>query len=174
MITFLGTSLPRRILRALQAAPGVTSVGSAPVVISLVDSVEGETIFKNYLMEDPMTENYDPVLIPFFGHPVMQFVTVPVQVEVYNLLNTFQSLMANHFAPNGPEIQFQPIIQWEAVGIHFHHAKAAISAVMAEITKCERFAQQCPNLAALPSGNVICNLEITCAGAIIRIRLRKF
>jgi hypothetical protein len=171
---YISTMLPRRILTELQAAPGVTTTGTSPRIINLIDSPGGETIFRNYMNEEEESEDYDPLLTPFFGHPAFPFCPPAVQAEVYDLLNTFQQLMAADFTPNA-QIHFQPInaAQMVGAGVHYHHAKASMKAVIAEIQASDRFANECPHLVAVPAGNLVCYMDIAYANAVIRLRVHR-
>ena len=91
--------------------------------------------------------------------------------QVFNLLATFQPLKSQDLVAD----VFPFIIAQLPVmgGFQYHHTKRAIQSVQAQIQKPTRFAVSCPGLCATPNGNVICDLFITYANAVVVLRIYK-
>mmetsp|Transcript_16452 Transcript_16452/g.27563 ORF Transcript_16452/g.27563 Transcript_16452/m.27563 type:complete len:173 (+) Transcript_16452:2034-2552(+) len=167
----ISAKLPNAVIDKLKACEGVVlREDSVMNVIEIVESIEGQQVFKDFLITD--AEEVDPILSPGFGHPLFPYIPVNTQVEVYNLLETFRSLTAANIVAGGfPHI---PAVFPVLGGMQYHHAKIAIQAVQEEMQTAALFAVQCPGIVALPSGNTICDLTITYANIVIVTRIRKF
>jgi hypothetical protein len=166
------TSLPSAILEHLRQFERVVVREECEIkIVELVESVEGMRYFMEFLGDD---EEVDPILTPNFGHPMYPYINPVIQIEVFNLLATYQPLAAADFLP-GVVIPFV-IAQFPIIGggIQFHHAKIAIQAVQSEIQNLLIFNNNCPGLTSLPSGQVICDLSIFYANAVVVTRLSKF
>jgi hypothetical protein len=116
-------------------------------------------------------EEVDPIIIHSFGHPLFPFVSPPIQVEVFHLLATYQKLLTANFVGLSFAPANFPIV---GGGVQFHHEKSAVKALILEIQELSMFAVNCPGLASVTSGNIICDLNIIFANANILLRLRKF
>jgi hypothetical protein len=166
----ISAKLPASIIEELTACEGVIVRGdSSIIVIEIVNSEAGKAVHKRFLTTDP--QEIDPVLFPSFGHPLYPYVPVATQVEVYNMLSTFQPLLAADFVVGA--FPFIPAIFPVPAGFHFHHAKIAIQAVQEEIQNVARFANQCPEISAIQPGQIVCDLTITYANAIVVTRIHK-
>ena len=122
-----------------------------------------------------LTASRIPTLnVTFAVDPVYPFVSHLIQREVHDILLTFQPLLKANFAPgavNPPFIQgIFPVLG----GVRFHHCKIAIQAVQEELQTVNLFAAQCPGLAQLVPGQIICDLEIRYRDNIIVVRIRKY
>jgi hypothetical protein len=170
-IVFLD-ELPTDLVDALRAAEGVRITLGDRMSIDISDSMAAKQLYKAFLTD---TEAFvDPVVIPMFGHPLAQFVPLNVQAEVWNLLATFEPLLAASFVPGAALPAFVNLQVLPVGGIEYHHSKIAIQAVQDEIVSLPRFAAACPALALVPSGSVICDLLIQYARCNIIQCLRKF
>lgn len=88
---------------------------------------------------------------------------------------TYQPLVAANFRPGAAQFPFIVAnLPFIGGGIQYHHAKIAIHALQMEIQGIPTFAVNCPGIASLVSGQIICDLNITYANALVVIRLRKF
>lgn len=162
--------LPKKVIQKLISCEGVVlRKGSLVNVIGLVNSAEGQLVYKTFLADD--SEEVDPLLNPSFGNPLYPYVPHATQVEVYNLLSTFQPLDAASIFAGG--FAFIPAVFPIPGGFQYHHAKIAIQAVQQEIQTVGIFAAQCPGLSALLSGQVICDLTITYGNVVIETRIHK-
>jgi hypothetical protein len=172
-MSFLGVSaaLPRNLISALSACDHVIVQRGDVPIISLVDSDAGANKFTEFLCDE---QEVDPVLDPHFGSPISPYISPTAQLEVYNLLATFQQRVAADFKPNANIFPYlQAAFPLLGGGIQYHHAKIAIHAVQMEIQGLARFGPNCPALSALPPGHTICDLRIIYANVIILLRVRK-
>lgn len=168
--------LPTHIVCALRATAGVIFTAGASesdrAMIDFSESAEGTRLFEEYLTHGGIV-GY-PRVLPTFGAPFAQFVSTFVQAEVWNLLATFEPLTDASFAcgaaiPTLVSVEIPP-----AGGFKYNHSEISLQAVQDEIVSLTRFASACPALAAVPSGNVICDLCIEYATCKFMLRLRKF
>ena len=89
------TSLPSHILEHLRKFEKVVVREECEIkIVELVESVEGMRYFMDFLGDE---EEVDPILIPNFGHPMYPYVAPGIQMEVFNLLTTYQPLIAADF-----------------------------------------------------------------------------
>lgn len=171
------TQVPVDVLESLQECEGVLILGHNPTIYDLTESAEGTEAFIEHLRENVIGEAvYDPFVSPIFGNPLAPFVNPQAQAEVFNLLSTFQPLLAGHFANNGPAIPWNPMIfagRNFLGGLQFQHAKVVLLGLIEELQTNARFANQCPVLFAVPPGNVVCNLMLQYTNANIAIQIRK-
>ena len=164
----VSTSLPDCVLNALkQFADVIVRDGEIPV-IELVESREGKSVFIKFLHDN---SEVDPLLSPAFGNPLNPYVSPIAQVEVFNLLATYQPLLLPDLAAN--VFPFIPAQLPVMAGFQYHQSKRAILAVQEEIQNPTRFANMCPGLCATDNGNVICDLSIIFGNAVIVIRIHK-
>ncbi len=114
-------------------------------------------------------EGQDPLVTPGFGWPA--FVRLEVGNEVHSILHTYSTLTAAALIGLNPQ---PPLVANAAIpmaGAHaFHHAQRSLLCVRARISNPGDMA---PNIAALPSGNVICELTITFPNGAIMERIRR-
>ena len=164
----ISSSLPDCVLKTLMQSPNVNVRDGEIPVIELVNSREGNMAFMDFLDDD---REVDPLLSPAFGNPINPYVGPVAQLEVYNLLATYQPLLLPALIANiFPWVPAQfPVM----AGFQYHHAKRAIMGVIEEIQNPTRFAVNCPGLSAIAAGNVICDLSIIFGNAVIVIRIHK-
>ena len=169
----LNISLPKGLLKELKNSPRVVVREDCEVaVVDLGNSVEGTDIFLNFLKVNE--GEVDPLLNPTFGHPLYPYIQPIIQVEVCNLLATFQPLVAADFRQGVIVPLIAANLPFFGGGVQYHHSKIAIHALYMEISQPVRFAANCPGIAALLPGQIICDLNIIFANTIIVLRLRKF
>jgi hypothetical protein len=167
----ISAKLPKNIIDRLIACDGVVLREDSEInVIEIVESVDAQQVYKDFLVS--LEEDVDPLLSPGFGHPLFPYVSANVQVEVYNLLETFRPLTAANIAAGG--FPYIPAVFPVLGGVQYHHAQIAIQAVQKEIQTAAIFNVHCPGIVALPSGNTICDLTITYANVVVVTRIRKF
>ena len=165
-------ALPTKLVAKLRASSGIQIVEGERSVINISDSPQAISLYKGFLSDGDRSDT-DPLVTPFFGvHPSQ---SQAVQAEVWSLLQTFEPLMAADFLPGSAPLQLIPASAVRAPlgGVLFHHSKIALQAVQDEIVSLHRFAAVCPALAAVPSGQIICELIIQYAHNNIVQRLRK-
>jgi hypothetical protein len=161
-------SLPGSFLDSLKQFVDVRVRDGEIPIFELVDSRDGNSAFLDFLGDD---NEADPLMYPAFGNPLNPYVSPLAQIEVFNLLATFQPLKSQDLVAD----VFPFIIAQLPVmgGFQYHHTKRAIQSVQAQIQKPTRFAVSCPGLCATPNGNVICDLFITYANAVVVLRIYK-
>ena len=165
---FISAKLPDDILSQLRKSDGVVIKEECEIkVVELVDSEKGTSVFKAFLKDE---REVDPLLYPSFGPPLSPYVVPNIQVEVWNILASFQILRSHDFAP-GAVINFIPASFPIPAGIQYRHAQA-IQAVQEELQHPTRLAVNCPGIAGLPSGQVICDLSIQYANVAVVTRIR--
>lgn len=167
----VSTSLPGCVLDALKKIADVNVRDGEIPVIELVNSREGNSLFLDFLDDNSEVDPVDPLLSPAFGNPLSPYVVPIAQVEVYNLLATYQPLLSQDLALN--VFPFIPAQLPVMGGFQYHHAKRAILAVQEQIQNPTRFANMCPGLCATATANVICDLSIIFGNAVIVIRIHK-
>lgn len=114
----------------------------------------------------------DPLVHPHFGPPLQQWVTPAVQHEVHFLLYDFSQKLRHDLAPLASP-QNGAAANWGAAAANYqYHAQIALHRVQQEIEHPTVYAGVCPNLVALPVGNVICDLTITYANCAVQRRIR--
>lgn len=169
--------LPVDLVSALRAAAGVRVYefdDKFPTeALDLSDSAEGMRLYDGFL-KDTMSTTDTPVVVPTFGEPAAPFVSEFVQAEVWNLLATFELLTDASFAADAPELALVNLMTPQARGFSFHRSDIALQAAMSEIASPSRFAAACVALAAVPGGNVICDLILQYENCKFTHRLRKY
>lgn len=163
--------LPDDVLTKLRGCDGVNILEESEVkIVELVESFEGQQLFFQLLQDG---NEVDPVLLPQFGPLAFPYVPVAVQLEVYDVFQSFQPLMAADFYPGAGPIALIPAPALVLGGFQYHHAKIACHAVQEEIQQPNRIAAAFPGLNSIVSGQIICDLNITYANCIVVIRIRK-
>ena len=165
----VSANLPELVLRkAEEAGVNVRHVPGALPIFELIDNCLAIYLVRNYWKRNPYM---DPVLSATFGNVLYPYVTPAAQVEVLSILETFQRQLADDLQGNFPLtiVNAAPL-----GGFQYHHSQMALFAVQEELQQLQRFAGLCPNLAALQSGQIICDLNVTYANAILSIRIRRF
>jgi hypothetical protein len=164
--------LPENVLLKLGECDGVNIRAESEVkIVELVESVEGQNLFFEFLQDG---NEVDPVLLPQFGALAVPYVPVAVQLEVYDILQSFQALTAADFQPGAPAVPLIPAPPVVLGGFQYHHAKIACHAVQEEIQQPNRIAAAFPALNLVVSGQIICDLNLTYANCVVVIRIRKF
>lgn len=163
-------ALPRGLVTKLRASAGIQILEGERSVLNISDSPQAIALYKEFL-SDGDGGNADPMVTPVFG--VLPFQSRAVEAEVWSLLQTFEPMMTADFSPGAAPLQLVPAVHVPLGGVLYHHSKIALQAVQDEITSLHRFAAACPALAAVPSGQIICDLVIQYAHNNIVQRLRK-
>jgi hypothetical protein len=163
------TSLPTSIVNVLREKGSTIREECEIKIIELLEKVSIQA-YDNFLISSD--EEMDPLLMPVFGAPLSQYVSVNVQAEVHQLLATFQSLLADALTCNTlPHLarfgQVPPV-----GGYQYHHTPIAIQRVMQEIENPNP-GFVVPGLNNVPSGNVICDMSITYSNCIVVRRIRR-
>ena len=161
------TSLPENVLESLNKFADVRVIDGEIPIYNLVDSRDGYSLFLGFLGDD---KEQDPLIYPSFGDPCNPYVSPVAQVEIFNLLATFQKLMPEDLVEDVfPFIEAKfPIMG----GFQYHHTKS-IQTVQLHIKNPSRFVLYCPCLLAIPNGTIICDLTITYANVMVVIRLEQ-
>mmetsp|Transcript_19866 Transcript_19866/g.28559 ORF Transcript_19866/g.28559 Transcript_19866/m.28559 type:complete len:174 (+) Transcript_19866:20-541(+) len=164
--------LPGDALAKLRSCAGVNIREESEFkVVELVESFEGQQLFFQFLKDG---DEIDPLLLPQFGPLAYPYVPLAVQLEVYDILHSFQSLMAADFRPGAGAIPLIPAPALVVGGFQFHHAKIACHAVHEEIQQPYRIAAAFPGLNSIVSGHVICDLSLFFANCVVVTRIRKY
>jgi hypothetical protein len=162
--------LPQHIIHEFRDLRNVVVRDQCEIMVfELVESPEGRDIFHHFLQDDL---EIDPLLHPTFGPPLSPYVAPHIQVEVWNILSSFQSLHAEAFRASAPLIQHIPT-KFPVLGGYQYLAKIAIQCVQQEIQNPIHLAQFVPGIVGLRSGQVICDLTIQYANAAIVTRIRR-
>jgi hypothetical protein len=165
-------TLPKDLIDVLRETPNVIIRDQCEIIIvELVESPDGMDVFSQFLQYE---KEIDPLLHVDFGAPLSPYVVPHIQVEVWNILSSFQPLDVDSFRPGAPLIQHIPAQFPVLGGYQYHHAKIALQCVQQEIQNPTHLAQFVPGLIGLPSGQVICDLTIQYANAAVVTRIRKF
>merc|ERR1712137_85152 len=155
---------PLKWLQVLETAgAGIEKMGDGMVLVSMRKKVEHQAARDTFtkLLSDDGSVDVDPYVIPHFGVPV--FVHPVMQLEVYNILATYQPLLRNAFLPGAPPIIIQNI-NHHPNGYQFHHAQIALAKVRERL---QNPGPQCPLMDAVPAGGFICDLELIYANGIV-------
>ena len=164
--------LPAGLIATMRSAAGVTSAQSDVLLLDISGSPDAQRVFSEFLSDSE--GGSDSLVTPYFGNPLAPFVAPAAQADVLSVLSTFAPLMAAAFAAGAAPAPFVPAAALLVFGgVHFHHSKIALLAVQGEIQTSAWFAAHCPALAAVPSGNVICDLICTYGNCVVSTRLRK-
>mmetsp|Transcript_1638 Transcript_1638/g.2601 ORF Transcript_1638/g.2601 Transcript_1638/m.2601 type:complete len:172 (+) Transcript_1638:130-645(+) len=165
-------NLPDDVLLGLRNCDGVNFRDDCEFkIVELVESPEGHQLFFQFLQDD---NEVDPVLLPQFGPLAYPYVPVAVQLEVYDILQTFQSLKVDDFLSEAGTIALIQAPQIVIGGFQYHHGKIASFAVNEEIQQPSRINAAFPGLNSICSGQVICDLNLIFGNCIIVIRIHKF
>ena len=166
--------LPESLLEEISKTAGVAVSRETKnfTTYNISNSSGAMSLYKMYLLNNSVF--LDPFLRPMFGGPHYSFIPPLIQREVYNLLLTFQPLVQANFVPGAGIPPFIQAALSVPAGVRYHHCKIAIQAVQEELQTVNLFAAQCPGLAQLASGQIICDLEIRYKHTIIIIRIRKW
>ncbi len=157
-------------MNSLKNCPGVDYQPGDVTLIDLTNSAEGTEIFDSFLAS--CQDQIDPVLGVTFGNPISPYVSPWVQIEIWNILRSFQNLHAADFIPGAPPFPYilGPI---PPMGIQFHHSVMAIQFAEREIMNPQYFIPLLPHLLDVPAGNIICNLNYYFANAGVSKTIRK-
>ena len=168
MSILVTASLPDSFLDSLKQFNDVRVRDGEIPIFELVDSRYGNSAFLDF----PGNESEaGPLLYPTFGNPLNPYVSPLAQIEVFNLLATFQPLKSQDLVANVfPFIVAQfPVMG----GFQYHHTMGSIQSVQVQIQIPTRFEVSCPGLCATPNGNIICDLSIMYANAAVVIRIHR-
>ena len=135
-------------------------------------SDESQESFRNFLVAD--VEEVDPVVQVTFGPPMNPFISPAAQVEVWNVISTYQPLKKEAFLPGAPQILWIPIPNGNPpAGVQYHHAQIALQKVQEEIEHPDRLTNNLPLLQGMDAARVICDFTIVYANCIIVRRLYR-
>lgn len=164
------TTLPQDLIDKLRELKNVVIQDQCEImIIELVESPTGMEVFNQFIQN---SQEMDPLLSVDFGIPLSPYVVPHIQVEVWNILSSFQSLCMNNYHINVPFIQYIPA-QFPVLGGYQYHSIIAIQCVQQEIQNPSYLIDFVPGLIGLPSGQVICNLTFRYANAAVVTRIRK-
>ena len=164
MVISVSASLPDDFLVKLRHFSDVTVREGDIPVIELVDSCEGNAAFMEFLGDD---RDSDPILFPAFGHPLHPYLSPQAQVEVFDMLATYQPLRTSEL-----DVPFVTAT-FPIEGGFQYQTHRAIQSVQEQIQNPTRFAANCPCLCATTSGSIVCDLSIIYANAVIVLRIHK-
>ena len=173
VILSLAVSLPASLLKKMSKSAGI-AVDKAHNDISIYnisDSSIAMALYKDYLLNN--TKFMDPLLSVTFGDPCNPYISTHTQREVYNLLFTFQPLLEADFFPGAKIPEFRQAVYPVHGGVRYDQCNIAIQAVQEELRTLNLFAAQCPGLALLVPGQIICHLDIIHKDTIIVVRICK-
>ena len=91
------TSLPRCFLDSLKLLDDVKVRDGEISIYELVNSRGGNSAFLDILGDD---KEADPLIYPSFGNPLNPYISPLAQIEVFNLLATFQPLKSQDLVVN--------------------------------------------------------------------------
>jgi hypothetical protein len=138
-------------------------------IIDLTESPDGVRSFLDELISKGDVE-IDPIIQPTFG--IIGAVTQQVQQEVYNIISSYQNLLADDFAGGvSPPIFLAGAIP-RAQMWQFHHAQMAIVGLI------ERLADPGPGpytntIHNIPPASFICELSIIYSDVVFIIRIMR-
>ena len=115
-------------------------------------------------------------MTPHFGNPAAPYVSYNKQLEIYQLLEAYQQILADGPTVNPPLPQLTPIANLvipAGGGYQYHHAQIAINYVMNQIENPD-VGLGLVGLTRVSSGTVICDLTITYSNCVVVRRIRKF
>ncbi|KAJ3021882.1 hypothetical protein HKX48_007562 [Thoreauomyces humboldtii] len=162
------TNLPERVIRELRKSGAHARTGCE---IHVIEALE-KPLWDVYSAFLQTFDEVDPVLGPNFGHPLAPYLLPQAQMEVYQLLTTYQLLSANQLAASAPLPQLPPLVFPKAGQVQYRQPQIAIQKVIEQIEKPDP-SFDLPNLAAVPSGQVLCDLNITYGNCVVVRRIRK-
>jgi hypothetical protein len=171
MPILLSTPMPKYFLNYLTTFNNVTVQDGEIPLIELVNSPEACSAFIDFTNGVEDDKNNNILLYPTFGHPLEPYINPLEQIEVFNLLATYESLLIPDLIANiFPYINAKfPIMG----GFQYYKTKLVIQAVKDQIQNPTYFIDKCTGLCAIPNGNTICDLSITYANAVIVIRIKR-
>lgn len=168
----LSFKLPKTVIRAISACEGAAYTEFDDVnSLDITNSAAGRDVFHNYLATEPDPTKVDPAVLPSFSDPLSPYVPPVTQEEVYNLLRTFQELPAADLRAGG--FPFLKAKFPRSMCFSYRHSLIALHAAIQEIQSSNIFAAECPGLASLEPGQVICDLAIIFSNVVVTTRLTK-
>ena len=168
----ISTKLPAKLASQLKKCSGVNVREECEIkIFELVNSEEGTELFYSFLKDGKKS---DPLIYASFGPILHPYVSPPIQVEVQDILSSFQPLMAADFLPGAGPVVRIPAPALVLGGFQFQQAKIACLAVVEEIQLPNRIGAALVGINSVPSGQVICDLNLTYANCVVVIRIRKF
>lgn len=131
-------------------------------------TVESKNFFLSKVMALP--EDQDPLIHPTFGHP--NTVTAEIQQEVFNVISTYQGLLAADFAggalvPIGLADPVPAAMMWR-----FHHSQMAIVGVINRLANPHPGAH-CQTIHNLPPGQFVCDVSVIYGNAVFVVHISR-
>jgi hypothetical protein len=171
----MSATIPQELIDSLKGYENVIyRSDTEPPTLGMTESASAKELFFNFLQDG--NEQADTAVFATFGDPLHPFIPPEKQVDVFNLLATYQGLVSNNFVQDAAESSFPFILAplpVETDGIQYYNAKIAINAVCQEIQNPSLFAEQCSGIASLIPTSVICDINVVFANAVIVLRLQK-
>ena len=167
----LTAKFPLKWLKQLQQAGATIEnmVDGMKAVHMTEEHQEGAREMFTKLLSAESSVEVDPLVYPHFGVPIV--VVAGIQVEVWNILGTYQPLLREAFLPNAPAIVIQNINNHPGLGYQYQHAQIALAKVRERL---QNPGIQCPFIDGSPGGGFICDLHITYAnGIVVNERIRR-
>ena len=164
------SKLPKGVLESLEKK-GADVQKKSKIWIVELNSEESQQYFKDFL-EGP--DEVDPAVYVTFGPPLNPFIAPQAQLEVWNIISSYQPLTREAFLPGG-QIHWIPIPNGvpPGAGFQYHHAKIALQKVQEEIERPGRLAEHLPCLVAMNDARPICYFNIVYANCIVSKRLHR-
>lgn len=167
----VSTALPKRVIKSLREE-GATIREDCEIIVVEVLEQEAIAVYDRFLRSETQV---DPILNPNFGNPAAHYVPLNVQLEVYQLLQTYQGLMAPDLAVGAPIPIIAPVnalVIPFGGGFQYHHAQIAIQSVMGQIENTD-LGFNLVGLNNVPSAQTICDLSIIYSNCVVVRRIRK-
>lgn len=159
--------LSRKNLKTFREQGAIVSNGD----VSLIDMrYSPEAVATLLEIIGKLPEDQDPLVNPTFLFA--NTVTPAVQMNVYNIISTYEPLLAQNFAGGAapfilPMVQAPPAFMWQ-----YHYAQMAIPALIGRIGDPGPGANTA-DILGLPSGSFICDLSIIYGNAVFVIRIHR-
>jgi len=171
-VTSISTDLLQPITDLLEAQGALVTRDCEVAIVSL-ETEDSVRCYEEFLQK-PSSGDVDPLVAVTFGPPLNPYIGAPVQVEVWTIVATYQSLGATAFAPSARPIALAAPVSVLPFGSFFqyHSNQIALHAVMARI---ENPADPVglPLLTSMNSGDTICDINLTYGNCVVTRKIRK-
>lgn len=161
----LTTLLPEEILSSLHNFSDVFFDDGDIPIVNLTISKNGTDFILDYFSNNGSNTITQILLIPSFGNPNNPYIEPNIQVEVFNLLTTFQS----YDSKNNETLSYKNT-QFPIRGGHKFCSNTGIYKLHNQIQNAQAFQNQCTGLISIPLGQTICDLTIIFSNAVIVLR----
>ncbi|CAM6093133.1 unnamed protein product [Calypogeia fissa] len=160
---YISTVLPKSVIQSLK--DNGTTVRDPDCKYVVLELLEQQTIdtFTQFLATQEHEDVDDPLLNPHFGNPINPFVSPQMQLEIFQLLACYQPLIAADFVPGAPLPAPRPPVVPLGGSFQYRHA---VHMVMQQIENTD-LVFGLNGLNAVPSANVICEMNIVYANCTI-------